>query len=522
RSYHCNNPTHHAVSVLEEINKMLQATVLPRYWQKPLLGLLLATLACITVFWETWHSITDIWYRSETFAHGYLVAPISLWLIWTRRAQYRPLQPIADPLGLLAMAGCGAVWLTADLIDVLVVQQWAVVGILICSIWTILGNRVTRNMLFPILFLLLMVPFGEDFVPFLMEYTATFVVGMLRLTGISVYREGLHFTLTSGNWSVVDACSGIRYLIASITLGLVYAYLNYSSYIKRALFILVSILTPILANGLRAYMIVMIGHLSDMKLATGVDHIIYGWLFFGLVMLLVFYAGSFWQDPPMPIPVASTSPSAEAVYPHFWLLMSAILLCLTIWPISSKWMTSHQSGHLEIPERLTQPPISPWRPTGAPNWGWEPQFQGVAAHAQSFLGNGETVAGIYVANFDNGSQGGELVNSQNVLVPQNDKIWRILATRKTPVHWPGGKPVEVDESVLNGKRQDLDLLVLRWYRIGSQNTANSYYAKWLQLLKRLSGDASPELLIVLYTETSQGEHQQARENLQKLAEACCG
>ena len=189
--------------------------------------------------------------------------------------------------------------------------------------------------MFPLGFLFLMVPFGEDFVPFLMEYTASFVVMMLRLTGISVYREGLHFTLTSGNWSVVEACSGIRYLIASITLGLVYAYLNYASVLKRFVFILASILVPILANGLRAYMIVMIGHLSAMKLATGVDHIIYGWLFFGLVMLLLFYIGSFWRD-------EEVSLSSGQVVDEPGLLMAKetlgrvtvlVLVCLLVWPM---------------------------------------------------------------------------------------------------------------------------------------------------------------------------------------------
>lgn len=500
---------------------MIQAADLPRHWQKPLLGLLLATLACITIFWETWSSIVAIWSRSDTFTHGFLVAPISLWLIWTRRNQYRQLRATVSPLGLFGMACFGFVWLTADLVHVLVVQQWAVVGVLICSFWAILGNQATSSMIFPILFLFLMVPFGEDFVPFLMEYTATFVVWMLRLTGISVYREGLHFTLTSGNWSVVDACSGIRYLIASITLGLVYAYLNYSSYMKRAWFILASILTPILANGLRAYMIVMIGHLSDMTLATGVDHIIYGWLFFGLVMLLLFYIGSFWQDPsPLPIPDTNTDSSAVYAYAHFWPLMSTLLLCLAIWPISSIWITSHQSGHLEIPKHLTQPPISQWQPVDAPNWGWEPQFQGVAANAKSYLSNGGTMAGIYVASFDNDTQGGELINSQNVLVEQKNKIWRTIKTSKTPINWPGNNTIEVDESVLNNNQRDL--LVLRWYRIGSKNTANTYYAKWLQLLKRLSGDTSPELMIVLYTQTPHNDYQQARDQLQKLAETCCG
>ena len=56
------------------------------------------------------------------------------------------------------------------------------------------------------------------------------------------------------------------------------------------MFVAASILVPIVANWLRAYMIVMIGHLSNNKLAVGVDHIIYGWVFFGIVMLLLFWS----------------------------------------------------------------------------------------------------------------------------------------------------------------------------------------------------------------------------------------
>ncbi len=48
-----------------------------------------------------------------------------------------------------------------------------------------------------------------------------------------------------------------------------------------------------LANTLRAYIIVMLGHFSDMKVATGADHLIYGWVFFGLVMFLLFWIGGF-------------------------------------------------------------------------------------------------------------------------------------------------------------------------------------------------------------------------------------
>ena len=67
---------------------------------------------------------------------------------------------------------------------------------------------------------------------------------------------------------VTEACSGLRYLVASVMVGTLFAYLNYRSYRKRTVFMLVSLAVPVLANWLRAYIIVMMGHLSGNKLAT--------------------------------------------------------------------------------------------------------------------------------------------------------------------------------------------------------------------------------------------------------------
>ncbi|WP_426994123.1 exosortase A [Methylomonas sp. CM2] len=305
-------------------------------------------------FFSTWASIVEIWSRSETFTHGFLVAPISLWLIWSRRHCYRNLQPESAWLGLLVTAIGGFVWLVAKLVHVLVLEQWAVVTILIGGYWGLLGGSVIKKMLFPILFLYLMVPFGEAFIPWMMEYTASFVVWMIRLTGMSVYRDGMFFMLTSGSWSVVEGCSGLRYLIASLTLGLVYAYLNFRNLRKRTLFIIASFLTPILANGLRAYMIVMIGHFSGMKLAVGVDHIIYGWLFFGLVMLLLFYAGSFWADQETIVDTSSEQSMPEPMTRYQGLLpmIAVVVIGLIAWPIVFRSLAARQAVAAAIPDQI--------------------------------------------------------------------------------------------------------------------------------------------------------------------------
>ena len=497
---------------------MRKAFNLPEYWQKPLIALSVLLISFVWIFAQSWLSIINIWQRSDTYAHGFLVTPAVLWLVWSRKGVLKNLQPKPSYLGLFFLLGSGFVWLTAVLSKVLVVEQFALVAILVSIIWTVLGNQVTVNILFPLCFLFFMVPFGEDFVPYLMEYTASFVVAMLRMTGISVYREGLHFTLTSGHWSVVEACSGIRYLIASITLGLIYAYINYTNYWKRTIFILLSILVPILANGLRAYMIVMIGHLSGMKLATGVDHIIYGWLFFGLVMLLLFYAGSYWQDQPLTeSAIQYQERSTSELRPANFLFIGVVaLFCIGMWPIVAGELIARQSVQAVIPTSLLRYNNDLVNPE--PAWGWQPKFHGVLAESLQFVSVDDQPVGVYFANFGDESQGGELINSQNTLVYPGDKRWRIVDSENHAVTFSNHK-FFIEESVLSNS--NTELLVFRWYRIGANNTVNRYYAKWLQLIKRLTADASPELMVVLYTEIYRDDKRQATENLHKVALTCC-
>ena len=165
---------------------------------------------------------------------------------------------------------------------------------------------------------------------------------------------------------MVEACSGVRYLISSITLGCLYAYLTYRSTLRRALFIGLSIVVPIIANGLRAYMIVMIGHLSGMELATGVDHLIYGWLFFGLVMFVMFWIGSFWREDvaTASAPAASAcragvrlpadrAPARRAACRPWW---RGVLLVCALWPALA--LLGERANHNPAPVRLTDIPVS--------------------------------------------------------------------------------------------------------------------------------------------------------------------
>lgn len=263
-------------------------------WRRALPAVLALVAAILWLYRDTGLAMFDVWMRSDTFAHGVLVAPITLWLIWRQRDRLAALTPRAQPWVLLPMAGAALLWLAADLVVVNAPAQFALVGLLILAVPAVLGWQVTHAILFPLLFLLFAVPFGEFMVPPMMEWTADFVVYALQLTGVPVLREGLQFVIPTGRWSVIDECSGVRYLMASFMVGSLFAYLNYSSYKRRAAFMAVALVAPIIANWVRAYIIVMLGHLSGNKIAAGVDHILYGWVFFGFVIFVMFMIGMRW------------------------------------------------------------------------------------------------------------------------------------------------------------------------------------------------------------------------------------
>lgn len=419
-------------------------------------------------------------------------------------------------IALAAVAANGFIWLCAELSHILVLKQLAVVGMLVSGFWGVLGNTIALSMSFPLLFLFFMVPMGEELIPWLIEFTTTFTVNMLRLTGLPVYREGSFFTLTSGNWSVVEACSGISYLIASATLGFVFAYLNYSHYWKRALFMLLSCIVPIFANGLRAYMIVMIGHLSDMQLAVGVDHLIYGGIFFGLVMLLLFYLGSFWRDPPFtPIALVQKNTIKQNTG-HLFATISLLAIFFGIWPLASNWLLNKQ-GILGLPAYVATSGFKGWeRLEHPPQWLWAPMFDQAIAQKTSFYTDGKNIIGIYYANFGKEVQGAELVNYNNALIRfVDEKRLRITHERILSVPTANNTDLMVNLTIIK-ETDGPSVLAMDCYQLGNRIMANRFLAKGWQLIKRLTGDTSPEAKLVIWTQIDSKDARPAEQTLKRF------
>jgi exosortase A len=464
----------------------------------PVLAAGLAVIGVLLVYWQTVASIVVIWVRSQTFAHGFVVVPICIWLAWRRRDELA--QTPASPWwpGLVAVFLCGALWFVMSQANVLGVSQFALAFMMQASIVTVVGLRVGRILAFPLAFLLFAVPAGEFLIPVLMDWTADFTVAAIRLSGVPVYREGNHFTIPTGTWLIVEACSGIRYVIASVMVGTIYAALGYRSLRRRALFLLASVVVPIVANWLRAYAIVMIGHLSNNRFAVGVDHLIYGWLFFGAVMLLLFWFGSFWHEPEAPSPaqrVTTGAATGNITARHSQLFAAAVAVIFAggIWkPIEAA---------IDRPIRPSVPVLAAiggqagWVSLSNAPLSFKPHYLGAASELQQTFRKDGREVGLYLAFYRAQEKGRELVTSSNLLATPWDLTWTQTATGSDKVHW-ASKWVTASRVVLSGR--DTELEIFRLYWVNGRVTASEYVAKGLIAWSKMTGQGDDSALIVIY------------------------
>lgn len=400
-------------------------------WRLPLIGLGVMLAVLLLALRQTGLDMVSIWSRSPTFTHAFVVPPIVAWLIWRARARLRSLTPLPAPLALLFMALAASLWLLGELTRTVAASQLAFTAMLVLCVPLLLGWAVTRAYLFPLLFLFFAVPIGEFMTPTLMHWTAEVLVGALRLTGIPVYQEGQQLIIPSGRWAVVEACSGIRYLMATFMVGSLFAYLNYQSAKRRVIFMAVSLVMPVVANWIRAYIIVMLGHLSSNKIATGVDHLVYGWVFFGIVIMALFFVGARWaEEPPEEVSAGAVAASRSAAWTGgLGALMVAVGLATALWPMWFLHARVDRDTVAQVQLRLPEQ-LGGWTSTDEPPLrGYLPHFVNPRAEVNRTYRQGDAAVTVHVAYYRGGADDAKLVSSINQWVAGVTPQWHVLGER---------------------------------------------------------------------------------------------
>ncbi len=257
----------------------------------PVIALAFGLAAWAALFHTEIARAMEVWNASTAYGHCWFVLPIALYLAWNRRAAAAGItvRPILWP-ALLAIPGTLA-WLAAERVGIMEGRQLAALGFVQLLFLAVLGWRLAWAFSAPLLYLFFLVPFGAFLTDDLQRFTAAFTDVGLNVLGIPAITEGFTIEIPEGTFYIAEACAGLRFLIASIAFGALYACLMYRSPWRRAAFMLASCFVPVIANGFRALGIVVTGHLLGSAEAAAADHILYGWVFFSVVVLLLILAG---------------------------------------------------------------------------------------------------------------------------------------------------------------------------------------------------------------------------------------
>jgi exosortase A len=475
----------------------MTALALPRLgaaatpWRAHLAALGAVALVILALFHRDAAAVAAIWWSSSTFNHCLLIVPLIGWLVWQRRPELVRLVPAAWAPGLILVAAGAAGWLLGEAAGVAFARHLGLLFMLQGAVVACLGKAVARGLLFPLFYALFLVPAGEELVPAMQTLTAKIATVLLDVAGVPAHLEGIFITTPTGYFEVADACAGVKFLIAMLAFGCLVANVCYRSWRRRAGFLAVSIVIPILANGVRAFGTIYVAWLTGIEFAASFDHVVYGGIFFAAVIALIvglgwrFFdrgVGDPWFDPQrlQPHPPSAIGIGAIAI-------ASLVLAALPL-----AWSAAiAASGAREPPAAIAMPQVPGWTrvPTSRARF-WQPHFAGADL---ARLGHYRDAAGREVALaiivFARQSEGHELVGfGQGAVAPEG--AWAWTADAAPP---PGGRSERIAS---HGVARE----VLSFYRVGNVTTGSGVDVKLETLKTHLLGGPQRAVAILVSAE----------------------
>lgn len=262
-------------------------------WHAPLVALAGAALAVLAVTAPSWGEMLHQWWNIDTYNHLLLVPFIIAWLVRLKAEELAQITPRPFLPGAALLACALALWAAGRAFDINLVAHAGAVGAVQAAVVTVLGLRASLLLALPLAMGAFLVPFGDEIIPPLQFITADITIALTHLSGVPAAIDGIYINTPAGLFIVAEACSGVKFLIAMVQLGVLVCAVRFSRWRVRIAFMAACIIVPILANGVRAFATIWVAQVIGADRATGFDHIVYGWIFFAIIVALLL--GAAWR-----------------------------------------------------------------------------------------------------------------------------------------------------------------------------------------------------------------------------------
>jgi exosortase A len=384
----------------------------------PLLGIGVVGL------WPTFASLARIWRDMFDYHHGILIAGVALIWLWRIRREIDAcsVRPVRAALPLVAIALL--LWAIAYRANSELMQQMLLPIIPVLAIYAAAGPQVCRRVAAPIAYLYLAIPLWEQLLPYLQWLTTTVAESVLGAMGVPTQVEGHHVTIPSGHFSIVEGCSGKRYLVMALAFSALSAAIEGLRWRRTLVLLVVAIGLALLTNWLRVVTVIYVGHVTQMQnYLVANEHKSFGYaLFIPLVLAILWFSRRIRRGQ-ADGPVSQAAPEVERrSRPADWaIVMALVALPILVWARAPEHDAGAHLAAMPIATGTWQGPL----PAAA---GWQPRFVNPSEERRAaYAVDGQRIE-VYLNVYDVQTQGRELVFHRNSVAP----IDRFTLIRRVP------------------------------------------------------------------------------------------
>lgn len=467
-----------------------------RAWRRHGFFLIACASIVLAVFRQDVAALTHIWWSNTTFGHCLFIAPVIAWLVWQRRDGLAALTPAVWAPGLALVAIGGAGWLVGDAAGVALARQLGLVMILQGLVVTLLGPQIARALLFPLSYAFFLVPFGEGLTALLQTITVKITVVLLGLVGVSASVDGTLITTPAGYFAVAEACSGSKFVIAMAAFATLVANVCFVSWRRRIAFVAMAEAVAVIANGMRAFGTIYAASLTSVETATGFDHIVFGWVFFGLVMAAVVAIGWRWfdRDPDAPFFEAQALGDLPRRRPDALVAAVVLMALVLVFPVAARMIDARAD---RLPDHIALPQIPGWqRVSLSKRAPWQPSYPNADHHLFGRYADAQgTTVDVAVAVYASQHEGKELVGFGIGALQENDRWVKVADLPAID----GGAAMRMTAP------GPVERVVVTWNRVGGVVTGDPRRVKLQTLKVRLLGGRQRAVALLLSAERLPGQ-----------------
>ena len=446
-------------------------------------------LLFLAFYWKSIIELIDLWNSSSTYSHGYLIPLVTLYLIISKNKLLinTPLKP--SPLLLIPLVFTLLLWLFATITETKTIELSLLPLVFIFTYTSIIGYKSSLLIATALLYLLLAVPIWNILIPTLQDMAVFFNQHALSLAGFPTYIENTSVTIPAGTFEIEDGCSGIRYLVVSLALGSLFSLMNYKS-LKPALILLVlSFVFPVILNWIRIYIIILIGHFSEMQSPLVTKHHTFGWVLYGISLIPFYFIAHKLSAFETNTTETEANISPEAAKQYSTLYYAFYITLPLAFMISPTFFSSYLAtkniktvGHITAPSA-----VSPW--LGPIHYNkWAPGYKnaGISSNTIYIGSDSHPEIALHLYYYGKESADSELINENNIITKDE-----YISSEKVFLF----KDHKIIENIVTIPGIQ-SRLVWYWYYVNNKSTTSPIESKILHAQELITGKATSSLIAV--------------------------